>query len=870
MFAIVEGFILYLLLCGFTVLTGRGIVRLLKLETPSSHSAQAPAGPLLAVVLTMLYWTIIVGVLVGLRLPVRVVAPLLWGSSLCFAVYGWRGVRTWMRGGSMVWIACLIAPVVLMAEHFCNGLTNHLGSIAPDGWSYMSYAEYIWKYPRHTEGGLLPLYQYAAHLNAARFISRALISAFSPLSHGGDTQSVAALYQAWSSFVLACSVGFCLAAHRQRTWVVVAGVLVTVVSGWMGNLVWTYNFDNGLALSYLPAFAGILVLLELRSWRWWFVLGGLVAGILYTYPELAPLVLVGAGMIALPRLWKERTQWWRWARGGVLAVVVAGVLWWPEAGAMIKFWRGQFHSVSQAPSIRTAEGYFPGVKEADFHPGAFWGLGGEHRLATHRQARNALGYVMSVLALLGLVQLTRRGEWGWSLQILLFVAAALYWMVARQYSYATYKMILFNWWGLITAVVLGCEALLGSIAARSWRRVVAGILVGLGTIVLLQSQNAANAGTMSQYLRSRNAGLQAPDFRRVTETRNILKGQPLLMLVDEWYAHEWALYYLRDTPTYLPSYRMLMNQPHVVPFMERAQRPDPLSLNYVLTDAFFDRRSATGMGWEAVWEGGPYRLWKMARPEWAVLTRIENPGGFNPSGEQAFTWLGESPATLHVLSAAPGVLQVGAGFQPGPNLANRESCRLRISAGTESEEEITIGRGYHVFSLPVNEGENRIVLEPLDRPADTGDALLDRKPLLLGLQDVVVQLTPGVASTMDHAAMVSIQNRRGFTRKNGQPFFSMSKEPSVVRIQSSREGVILLTARMSVPAGSPGDEATVRATADTGSTQTVRMVDGVQTLEIPVRVGLTEVQLQVLESAGAEEVGVQRLRIWFKRGGSVS
>ena len=82
--------------------------------------------------------------------------------------------------------------------------------------------------PKGTEGGLAPLYQYAAHLSRTRFISSAMLAFFSPMTGAaGDTQAAAGAFVAWTLFVFGASCaasadglgirrGWLPAVHRDR------------------------------------------------------------------------------------------------------------------------------------------------------------------------------------------------------------------------------------------------------------------------------------------------------------------------------------------------------------------------------------------------------------------------------------------------------------------------------------------------------------------------------------------------------------------------------------------------------------------------------------------------------------------------------
>ena len=111
-------------------------------------------------------------------------------------------------------------PLAVMAMDVAAGLSRYIGGPAQDGWSYVAYGQYLWEWPKGTEGGLAPLYQYAAHLSETRFISSAMLAFFSPMTGtDGDTQAAAGAFVAWTLFVFAAScAASAVALGIRRGW----------------------------------------------------------------------------------------------------------------------------------------------------------------------------------------------------------------------------------------------------------------------------------------------------------------------------------------------------------------------------------------------------------------------------------------------------------------------------------------------------------------------------------------------------------------------------------------------------------------------------------------------------------------------------
>src|SRR5262245_52148285 len=262
--------LVYLALCAVATAAGRGVLRLV--------SARPAPSLLLAPVLGLVLWSLALGVTVGLRVPVKLSAPWLWGGTLLLAAYGLRGPWCDSRAPGAVLAFCAALPMVAMAPYFRHGLSDYMGSVLPDGWSYVAAAQFLWERSRGAEGAPVLLHQYAQHLGGTRYISYSLLGFLSPLLDPGDTQTVSGLYQAWTLFAMASAVAAFATATGLRRSMTLAVALLSTCAGWIANLVWANNFDNALALVYMPALAAALRLGDVANWRWSIVRGGLVAG----------------------------------------------------------------------------------------------------------------------------------------------------------------------------------------------------------------------------------------------------------------------------------------------------------------------------------------------------------------------------------------------------------------------------------------------------------------------------------------------------------------------------------------------------------------------------------------------------------------
>src|SRR5262249_13343116 len=150
------------------------------------------------------------------------------------------------------------------------------------------------------------------------------------------------------------------------------------------------------------------------------------AAALYTYPELAPLIVFCAILIAAPRFWQRGTGWRVWLRGSATGLAVAAALLAPAAPRLAAFAPAQVYFIDLS-TIRRGEGMFGGLVRPGSQPAAFWALGAEHQLPPGHGLSQPFALLLSALAAAGLVRLVWRRQYGLSLAAVLLVGGAL-WM----------------------------------------------------------------------------------------------------------------------------------------------------------------------------------------------------------------------------------------------------------------------------------------------------------------------------------------------------------------------------------------------------------------------------------------------------------
>ncbi len=722
---------IYLLTCIISILTGRGILRLIGVRVEPRVSLY------LAPVTTLSFWAILLGFGVSIGFTVRDLRLFMWILTLLLAIVGfWRGDFRFLKRDWPIVFVVLIAPGFVMAPYFWNGITSYLGSLAPDGWSSITFGQYLLEYPIGTEGGLPPFAQYAAHVAKTRFIAAAMLGFFAPLAgSGADTQVASGFYLAWTFFVFSSTCTFVARAKNLMKNLVPFYVTICVFSGWLLILLSANNYDNAMAISFLPAFAGVIDFLDPHDKRWAFILAGLVTALLYCYPEMAPFVLGGACLFCLQRIVVDRKTVKAWLVllllvGPLLAIGIA-----PFFRNLIWFFMNQARS-GLGSGVRPGGNMIPELLNPSTQLMAFWGF----RTVSSSFATilsemwfficSLLSIAFSILAVLGMYELFRRKEWGFATTIIILFGGALLMIFKLRYSYGAYKIILLNWWAVAFVATLGVNKLLESQRMQgSLRGVAIGYAVGI--FLLFISLNATML--IARYKISPYKDILA--FKKLEEVKRIVASDSIIVSVNDNVANEWAVYFLRDIAMHLAEYRAYMAQSHVVPFMERSRKIDITGVRYALTDSkeSFPRSNLS-------WAGGPYYLWKLKKARWILITGIQNGNGLEIVDGEPFFRLGNGDTEIRLLSTSNGTAVIHGEFILGPSLPDKPERQLLVLTDKGYQSYITISKnGPQTISVPIDAGKVRIILRPLDKPS-VAIVGKDPRPLLLGVSRLTVRL----------------------------------------------------------------------------------------------------------------------------------
>jgi hypothetical protein len=647
---------------------------------------------------------ICVGVSVVAGVPLKRTAIPVCAGLFALAVYG---AWTWRRSDPverrtatiLLAVSALVVPLVML-PYFVYGIGNYPGSGFLDGWSYAAFGQYLWEYPRDTEGGLAPLYQYAVHLGHTRFAASGQLGLVSLMVGApGDTQFASDLVRGLSIFSLASACAAFALVRQLSPRRAILYVGLAVVSGWVMDVVWANNYDHGLALLYFPALATLALCLP-EAWSLGSALltSVVAAGALYTYPEFALLALGSAGLLVIEAAIARRSAA---ALGRVAFVgIVTALLAAPYARDFSKFIVIQLTS-GLSNNNRPGAGMFPGLLESHHRVSALVALGGERLADIQPRLQLLIASVVLLTIAVGLIR------WLWQRQFgLTLIAGGLITLIAlmiwrQQYDYGAYKFLSLGWWLFAFAAISGITWLadaLGPFRIQAWA-------LAVPLVALVPGVTVARAVFET---------VHAPDermeqYRVIEELPRIIGHAPVLLDVAQVNSEHWGVYFLRRTDVILGLRNGYLSMAHLVRLLDRSEAVAPGSVRYVITDASIDTRQVPAH-WRLVWGVGRYAVWDTSTQGWAAVTRIHDALG-NDVQFQPYLYIGPPGATISVLASRPGTLAFSTKLFNLFSSTDQSCWQLRLTTTTTTTpQELSLRPGAITLDLPIPAGASTITL----------------------------------------------------------------------------------------------------------------------------------------------------------------
>jgi hypothetical protein len=622
-----------------------------------------------------------------------------------------------------------------MAPAFAAGLTQFTGTISSDGWVYIAGGKYLWSNPRGVEEGISLVERWGAILKDHRYIGFSLLGFFSPLVKPGDTFAVAALFQAWVLFTTACSVFLFWATERKGPAIAYPATALTLVSGWMGFVVWGNYFDQGLALIFIPLMGSILALWPVRDWRRWGMLGVSLAGVLYAYPAGAPFLLGGGFLLALPWLWRERTSWPIALRGWGIAFCVGLVLLLPAIPCLVIHLQENYQRATTTGDFVKYPA-FTGLLDWQSQPAGIWGLGLHRSPHLSAMAGNLWAWILSLFLLIGLGAQLTKSNWGVALNVLGLLGGLVYFLAREHFPYAAFKLITFYYWCVVGTVVYGGHALAPCLPWVGAKRLVTALVSATFILSYLSSEIIIG--------KDANQGMGRSEYQQIHQVGPRVRDASLTFAVEDAHANLIGIYYLDGLKLNVASHRGYMG----IPVMLNHPAATAFTLNapqYLLTDGSPVCGERLAKAAKCVWGAGAYRLWELDRYKWgADLLSVDGGSAAVRLGQGYLA--GTGTAFLNVLALEPGAFRFEASVFPVDGQPAFTRWKI-VSAKSGYEKLMRFGPGRQTFDVPVRPGLNRIEVRPLN--SASGEPV----PIMVHFQDIRTQFHPANRETPGAAGL---------------------------------------------------------------------------------------------------------------------
>ncbi|AMY11730.1 hypothetical protein LuPra_04988 [Luteitalea pratensis] len=780
---------------------------------------------------TLAFWSLVLGMSATMAVRVSVVVAPLWAVTVVLSL---RGLGELRRNRSLLtgrpcWalVACLAVPAVTLLPYFVFGLDDYPGSRFPDGWSYASYGQYLWTFPRGTGGDLGPVYEFAFHLANTRHVGSSLLGLLSCLTSPGDTQRAAGLLLAvvLFSFASACLLvaEVRALAHEHR----ILFVLCTVGSGWVLNAVDLTNYDNLVALSAWPAMTALVWVSPLASSAVWIGLGAWLAAMIYAYPEFGMVMGSAWALSAAWQVWQVRAP--GTVSRALLGAATTLVLLGPNIPTMMRFFVSQA-SAGLSSGVRPGAGGFLALLIPRHVLNGLWGLGGEHQYLRLFWPRTFVAILLTSLLLAGLVRWARRREYGLLAAAVIPLGGGLIFLFVQAYPYGAFKMILSGWW----VVLLASTEAVPSFALHRRR-----LLASACALVLLAIPVIAGGRSMLPLVREGQLTTMR-DFRVAEHVASLVGDKPIGVFVEDAEAEHWATYFLRDVKMRLGTTRGYFDLDHV----RRSVESDALpwsAVQYLLTDAWDPGPVVEGGGWTLAWQSRRYRLWATDPQGWAVVTRSSTPNGFEQGGGRQTFWMGGGATTFTVVTPQAGCLVWSARIFPGPRVSG-PTRRLEVTYAGETPRIVIVTPPELQLQVPVRAGTSTVSFLPMDA-ANVPSATADQRELILGVADLSVGLRANPSK------VVAVENPNGMEALNGQPFFWLGRDAAVVDVSAREPASVVLTGvAMLGPSVSGKPVRRLRITAGGASYETT-LGNGAFALPVHVPAGTSRVWFEALDES---------------------
>jgi hypothetical protein len=538
---------------------------------------------LLAPAVTLLSWSLFLGIFVGNATPVSALWWPFWFltfASAAISVFVY--LRQWRSMTAVIFPA--LCAFIVLAPYLYYGIRFYPGSWFWDGFAYLATAETLWRFPITTRAeGLEPLYLLGQSNFAFRFIGASLIAVFrGVLPIGAGSDGSVGFFLVVCIVTYACSCAY-VARRYLETGLQAPFILIATVSGPLINLVWANNFDHLLALSIAPAIVGFALEFDFKLIRHAVFLGVASAVMMFIYPEMSVFLLLPAALVLLSKVIRERPTL---LAPMLIAMFSFALTMTPLAIFIQKFMVYQLGTVGRSAGLRPGNGYFPTLLNFSCFYGALSGLYAPFQPCTSVAADFAK-FHLGMLVVAGTIagMFIRRDAL--SFTVLILSSAVLYFLLKQHYDYAAFKILSSS---SHIFFLLAISSFNINRASVRW--------LGVSTAAALVSLAAVKIFRLDEIVR----------YKSLAPFSEVGKNTPINAIVaikvSDPLKFEWATYYLRNHTSVPIEGAFVYLKPEAfgrAPFLERKS-----SYTHVITDTEV-------MNGQLVWENSIYRIYQVAR-----------------------------------------------------------------------------------------------------------------------------------------------------------------------------------------------------------------------------------------------------------------
>jgi hypothetical protein len=707
----------YLFVCLLFTAAGTGLVWLLRVRI--APAVAVLLAPVLTQALLSCAWALTVASGTPVKYVVLPVVVLVLGLAAL-------GVRTLLAAGARSLLLLGVSAVVsalVMLPFFVHGLADYAGSGALDGWAYAIFGQYLWEHARGVEGGLTPVFQFASKMSARRYSASAGLGLLSLLYAPGDLESANGLLRATAFFAFSSA---CAAFIEIRGGIRLSLALLYVTlcgfSGWSLDVVWANNYDNTLALAFYPAVIALICLpATLTSISGAALLGLVTAGAVYAYPELVPMTLGAATLVAAEVVWRRKPD--RWLLRLSVALLVLALLLLPSSRDLFWYFDRQLTVGlgigKTGPGPAPGAGIFFGLLDRQTLASAVWGMGGEKGLFPGSVLMVALSGWLFVLIGVGVWRLVRGRELALAAALLTHVAGAAWLLGHTHYDYGAYKMLLLGWWLAAFALVMAVSWLIDRVDNRaldraSGRAPVRWLAWGVAVMSLLIIP-IVTAVRIATTLRE-EAPRPVHDYHAIDRVVPLIGGTPLALLTEDALATHWGAYYLRRGRLLLGTRNGYVAMPQVQLPLSRAYPVSPRDVRLVVTDGDAATRAVDTSGWSLAWSNSAFALWDTGGRGWASVTSIRDPLIIRASTRPIF-YIHRGITTLDVLASDAGELTLTGQIEGAPAASTPPCWRLQVQGTDAQAWDVRTESGPVSFTIRIPAGASEITMYGTDAAA---------------------------------------------------------------------------------------------------------------------------------------------------------